>query len=95
MQPGTTGSIAERLVRTSLIPAQGYKIATHKDSFVACKALANFFRAHSGLKSDIAEGPKSADNGLMHRARHALFNDSGRTCDQPVRYFKPELLGRP
>jgi hypothetical protein len=56
MQRGTTGSIAERLVRTSLIPAPGYPIATHKDRFVACEALANFrFGTHSGLKPDIAE----------------------------------------
>jgi hypothetical protein len=46
----------------------------HKDCFVACEALANVrFGTHSGLKSDIVEGPKSATSGLMHRSEAASF----------------------
>src|ERR1700687_2297304 len=46
-------------------------------------ALANVrFGAHSGLKSDIAQGPKSASNGLEHRGK--LHNYSSTLELAPV-----------
>ena len=71
-------------------------MATHEECFIACAALANVrLGTYSGLKSDIAESPESADNGLMRRAKHALLDDSGRTGNQSVGYVEAELLGCP
>jgi hypothetical protein len=64
---GGAGPARKAWCGPSPIPARGYPVATHKDCFVACEALANVrFGTHSGLKSDIAEGPKSANRRLCN-----------------------------
>src|SRR5258706_8873411 len=50
---------------------RSYPIATRKDCFVACAALANVgFGTHSGLKSDIAEGLKMPTTAIQQECFH-------------------------